>query len=96
MHVQLTIKNYRCFPDTRPLHFEIKDGFTAFVGVNNSGKSSILRFLYEFRFLFQVLTDPNALLALLRGQQRLAFTPAQSVKDIRELFFDCNDRDLSI
>jgi ABC-type cobalamin/Fe3+-siderophores transport system ATPase subunit len=95
MQVEITIKNYGCFPDTNPLHIEIKEGFTAFVGVNNSGKSSILRFFYEFRGLFQIMRDPNQFLGLLRGAH-IGFPLAQSVKDIRELFSDSNDRDLSI
>ena len=95
MQVEITIKNYRCFPDTNPLHIEIKEGFTAFVGVNNSGKSSILRFFYEFRGLFQVIANPNQLFPLLRGSQD-GFSLPHSVKDVRELFSDSNDRDLSI
>jgi ABC-type cobalamin/Fe3+-siderophores transport system ATPase subunit len=95
MQAEITIKNYRCFPDTKPLHIEIREGFTAFVGINNSGKSSILRFFYEFRGLFQIMGDAHQFLGLLRGSQ-IAFPLAQSVKDIRELFSNSNDRDLSI
>jgi hypothetical protein len=95
MQVELTIKNYRCFPDTKPLHIEIKEGFTAFVGINNSGKSSILRFFYEFRGLFQIMDNSNQFLNLLRGDH-VAFPLAPSVKDTRELFSDSNDRDLNV
>jgi ABC-type cobalamin/Fe3+-siderophores transport system ATPase subunit len=52
--IDLTIRNYRCFGD-EPTHLRISDGFTAFVGVNNSGKSSLLRLLYEVRPLLQYL-----------------------------------------
>jgi AAA15 family ATPase/GTPase len=45
MQIDLTVKNYRCFPDSEPLRIAIRPGFTAFVGVNNSGKSSALKFL---------------------------------------------------
>src|SRR6476661_2705607 len=95
MQVEITIKNYRCFPDTNPLHIEIREGFTGFVGVNNSGKSSILRFFYEFRGLFQTMGNPNQFLPLLRGGQD-SFGLPPSVKDLRELFSDSNDRGLSI
>lgn len=95
MHVEITIKNYRCFPDTEPLRFEIKDGFIAFVGINNSGKSSILRFFYEFRNLFALLRHPNHLMEFLRGGS-YPFGTAQTVKDDQELFCDSNNRDLSI
>lgn len=78
-----------------PLRFEVKEGFTAFVGVNNSGKSSILKFLYEFRNLFQIFNNPNRLWQLLRGNPQ-DFSLPQSVKDTRELFSDSNGRDLTI
>ena len=46
MRIELTLKNYRCFPDISPARIVIEDGkWTAFVGVNNSGKSSLLRFI---------------------------------------------------
>ena len=48
MDAELTLKNYRCFSDESPARFSLRRGFTAFVGVNNSGKSSLLRFFYEF------------------------------------------------
>jgi ABC-type branched-subunit amino acid transport system ATPase component len=51
--ITITIKNYRCF--IAPATIEIGKSLTAFVGANNAGKSSILRFLREFRMLFQVV-----------------------------------------
>lgn len=55
--VQLTVKNYRCFLE--PVTVEINKGLTAFVGVNNAGKSALLRFLLELRPLFSTLAYPN-------------------------------------
>src|SRR5258706_16356700 len=46
---EIVLKNYRCFEDTDPLTITIDRGFTALVGPNNSGKSSVLRFFFEFR-----------------------------------------------
>src|SRR6266702_3463896 len=57
MEIELTIKNYRCFSDEKPARILIKPGFTAFLGINNSGKSSLLKFFYEFRNLFQQLSE---------------------------------------
>src|SRR4051812_42949940 len=51
MKVTLTLKNYRCF--VRPTTIEVAKEFTAFVGVNNAGKSTLMRFLLEFRPLLQ-------------------------------------------
>lgn len=53
------IKNYRCFSDEQPLRFSLNNGFVSFVGRNNSGKSSILKFFYEFREVWQVLSNEN-------------------------------------
>jgi hypothetical protein len=50
MAIQLTIKNYRCFAS--PVTVKLSKGFTAFVGVNNAGKSAIMRFVVELRNLF--------------------------------------------
>jgi ABC-type cobalamin/Fe3+-siderophores transport system ATPase subunit len=95
MEIEITLKNYRCFPDTRPARLVIRPGFTAFVGVNNSGKSSLLRFLYEFRSLFQSITAPGNMEAALRGTSQ-SFTLPPSVTDAEQLFCDLNRRDLEI
>ena len=38
---RITLKNYRGFSDEEPGRFEIGNGFTALVGPNNSGKSTL-------------------------------------------------------
>ncbi len=68
MKATFRISNYRCFPNDHPAEIELRDGVTALVGVNNSGKSSLLRFFYEFRNLFvSIGDDPNQLVSALRG-----------------------------
>lgn len=94
MDVELTLKNYRCFPDTVPARITVRNGICAFVGINNSGKSSLLKFFYEFRSLFQGATNPNAIIGALRGQgQALNLS---GVYDPAEIFSNQNDRDLQI
>ena len=58
-NVKITLENYRCFSAEAPARFEIGPGFTAFVGQNNSGKSSALRLFYELRNVFSQLTANN-------------------------------------
>ena len=53
MTVKLTVQNYRCF--VSPVTIDLGKGFTAFVGVNNAGKSTIMRFLLELRPLLVLL-----------------------------------------
>jgi AAA15 family ATPase/GTPase len=41
MDIDITIKNYRCFADSQPARIQLKNGFTALVGANNAGKSTL-------------------------------------------------------
>jgi ABC-type cobalamin/Fe3+-siderophores transport system ATPase subunit len=96
MQVEITIKNYRCFSDSKPAHITLRKGFTAFVGVNNSGKSSLLKFFYEFRSLFQLLSSPTeSFIKALRGNYS-SFKLADTIRDIEEVFCNSNNRDLEI
>jgi hypothetical protein len=61
MNIDVSVQNYRCFTDSDPARFQIGPGFTAFVGVNNSGKSSLLRYFYDFRKFFQMFLDKNSM-----------------------------------
>ena len=95
MEVQITIKNYRCFPDENPVRICLKDGFTAFLGSNNSGKSSLLKFFFEFRQLFEMLSPPNMrqLIKIINGNgQTVKFM--HSVFDKNEVFNNTNKRNL--
>lgn len=95
MNIDLTIKNYRCFSDEKPARFSVRDGFTALLGINNSGKSSLLRFFYEFRQLFNALQKPNNVVEALRGQLR-DFSPQPTIRDLSELFWNQNNRAIEI
>ncbi|MBC2724626.1 MAG: AAA family ATPase, partial [Desulfosporosinus sp.] len=85
MQIEITLKNYRCFPDSKPATFSLQKGFTSFVGVNNSGKSSLLKFFYEFRPLFNKILNPNQLITAMRGNAQ-NFTAAPSILDNEEVF----------
>jgi ABC-type cobalamin/Fe3+-siderophores transport system ATPase subunit len=50
--VEITIRNYRSIPYNNPITISIKPGITFILGVNNVGKSNLLRFFYELRWLF--------------------------------------------
>ena len=49
---KLTLRNYRCFDWEHPVVLEFDRGFSAFIGPNNSGKSTALRSIYELRQSF--------------------------------------------
>ena len=57
MQGKLTLRNYRCFDWDNPAVLEFGDGFTAFVGSNNSGKSTALRSIYELRSMLQAVSN---------------------------------------
>lgn len=52
---KVTLQNYRCFDWKNPAILEFGNGFTAYVGPNNSGKSTALRSIYELRPLFRLI-----------------------------------------
>jgi hypothetical protein len=47
--MEMIVKNYRAFPDSRPATISLDDGLLAFIGTNNAGKSSLIRLPYEIR-----------------------------------------------
>lgn len=94
INIDITIKNYRCFSDEKPVRISISNGFTGLIGVNNSGKSSLLKLLYELRNMFSNLSmDNKNLLNSLKTLQ--VFERANNVKDIEELFCNTNNREIS-
>lgn len=96
MHIEITLKNYRCFPDSNPACFSIRKGITGFIGVNNSGKSSLLKFFHEFRSLFDLLSSPSRNLIDASIGNSQGFNYSSSITDHEEVFCNTNDRDLEI
>jgi AAA15 family ATPase/GTPase len=92
MPIRLTLKNYRCF--VAPAVIEFHPGFTAFVGVNNAGKSALIRFLVEFRNLFEAIQNQQLLQASLVGSNNPI--QVQHVSDSEEVFSNLNDKPIEI
>ncbi len=92
MEVEITLKNYRCFSDQHPVRLTWRPGFTALVGPNNSGKSTLLKFFYEFRPLFGTLAQDLG--KRLMGSSPLTVAP--SVPDREGIFSNSSSRDLEI
>jgi ABC-type Mn2+/Zn2+ transport system ATPase subunit len=95
MNLGITLNNYRCFPNDQPATFRLDKGFTALVGSNNSGKSTLLKFFWEFRPLFSNLANTNALQPTLQGGRTGTNFPS-TVRDTAELFCNRNTQDLII
>jgi len=93
MAIEIELKNYRAFEDSRPAKWKLGDGFTALVGANNSGKSSLLRFFHEARPALQSCGTFQTLWnALSVGMQPPG--DFSSVADRNEVFCNRNDRDM--
>lgn len=92
--IAVTLKNYRCFADTRPATIEFGEGFTAFVGPNNSGKSAYLKFIYEYQALWQNLQNPGFLPHLNSREGPHGIAP-RAVLDAQELLCDYTGRPLA-
>jgi energy-coupling factor transporter ATP-binding protein EcfA2 len=95
MRIDLTITNYRCFSTATPAHLTLTQGFSAFVGINNAGKSSLLKFFYELRPLFRQLSTTNGLQSLyLNGEMEIEKVP--EVPDLEGLFCNSNQDDMKV
>lgn len=94
MDFELTAKNYRCFTDANLLRVSISDGFTAIVGANNTGKSTILRLFYELRGMFASVRDERGLGSALLNSSMLP--RYQGLADPASLFSHQSKRAMEI
>lgn len=69
MDLDITISDYRTFLAASPATLELRPGSTALLGVNNAGKSSLLKLFHEFRPIWTRLAQFDRNLArTLSGQ----------------------------
>jgi hypothetical protein len=90
MEIDLKIENYRCFPKGSPASLKLRKGFSAFVGVNNSGKSSLLKFFYETRPIFSPMGENANVISQLFAGGKQQFQPLPEILDRDEMFFNGN------
>ena len=94
MDIDITIKNYRSFQ--QPVTIQMRKGFTSFIGINNSGKSSLLKFFYEFRRLFnEIDTHSSKMQTASFGNMNTA-PPLNGISDTSDIFCNENERDIEI
>lgn len=91
--MEIELKNFRAFDDSEPARWKLRDGFVAFVGLNNSGKSSLLRFFHEARPAFKLFERPAEREGIFRGSP--GSVGFQSVADVEEVFCNRNSRDMT-
>lgn len=94
MELNVTVKNYRCFSEKKPLEFRIRKGAIALVGPNNSGKSALLKLIHELKPLWHQLSLGNSLETYLSGvEQEVKF---KDIEDPVEIFCNSSKRNVSI
>lgn len=104
LDVDIVAKNYRGYSDETPLRICIRDGFTAIIGANNAGKSSVLNLLYDFRSWFSSLGDTESALEMVRRPQEAPsfFSSPTKNEGLSSstkpdgIFYNRNDRPLSV
>ena len=80
----------------RPARFTVGAGYTAFVGANNAGKTSALRFFYEFRPLFQRLTPGSGNLIQMLAADSHDTPGLLGVIDPLAVFHSGNELDIEV
>lgn len=92
MQIDLKLAGYRCFSPNKPASISLRDGFTALIGLNNTGKSAFLRAIYELRFIFRGLaTHDNQFRNAVLGTG--GYTPPPQISDYQDLFWHFSDED---
>ena len=86
VRLRLTLSNFRCFSEEQPAVFEIGPGFTGFIGPNNAGKSTVLKFFYEVRSAFSLL--PAGRIPDLLGGAKLAGNVPPPNTDPAEIVYE--------
>jgi ABC-type cobalamin/Fe3+-siderophores transport system ATPase subunit len=95
MDIDITFSGYRCFSPQHPVTLSLREDTIALIGINNSGKSTLLKAVYEFRDIFVQLSQAtgNVTAAM---QQGANFQKAPETGDIAELFWHFGASDLQI
>jgi len=93
--LKISLKNYRGFGEQATTFFTLEKGFLAFVGPNNSGKSSLLKLFFELRNIFDWVFNfhGNSIIFpwKITNQVRL-----NGVDDPAEIFNDINNRPIEV
>jgi ABC-type cobalamin/Fe3+-siderophores transport system ATPase subunit len=92
MRIEVELRNYRCFPLGKAARLAFGPGFTAIVGQNNAGKSSLLRFFWEYRELWKWLAALNSL----SNAKEFGWGGTQGTTDPDEVFSNLNSENLQI
>jgi ABC-type branched-subunit amino acid transport system ATPase component len=95
MQIHLKLSGYRCFPPDKPACIVFREGMTALIGLNNTGKSALLRSIYELRDLFLRLSaNSNQLQTAMMHETD--FQPVEEIGDYEDIFWHFSSEDALI
>jgi ABC-type cobalamin/Fe3+-siderophores transport system ATPase subunit len=95
MDIDVTLKGYRCFAPDSPATIQFRGDIVALVGVNNSGKSTLLKAFYELRpTLVAITSDPDFQSGAIMANAGLNL-PAE-VGDPSEIFWHFGTTDIEV
>jgi len=95
--IHVSAKNYRCFTHEKPLKLTLSNGISAYVGQNNTGKSTILKFLWEIRPIFQAFLHSSNFQRLIReNDNKLEVTWPDTNRPPEGMFNDNDPHNLPV
>lgn len=94
MHIDIKLSGYRCFSPQKPAVFELREDILALIGINNSGKSALLRSLYELRDVFVQLSTLKDIAEAV--QTGLGYARVNEIGDPTDIFWHHSNEDASM
>lgn len=100
--IKIQIRNYRSIPYNNPIEFEVGEGITMITGINNIGKSNLLKLFYEFRpsiyfdGLNNLVINPNTEIQFNNGYFFSNILNQNSKRENIELKMSVNSNELSL
>jgi predicted ATP-dependent endonuclease of OLD family len=86
MEIDVKFSGYRCFSSQNPATLRLREGLLALIGVNNSGKSTLMRAIYELRDVFSKTSqDTQEFIDALKNDA--SYTLPAEIGDPSEIFW---------
>jgi len=96
MDIDVTFSGYRCFSPRRPVTLSLRGDRVALIGVNNSGKSTLLKGLYEFRNVFSDLSQLTGMMTTTALEHGAPFRKMPETGDVAEIFWHFGETEVLI
>jgi energy-coupling factor transporter ATP-binding protein EcfA2 len=94
MDIDVTLKGYRCFAPESPAVVTFRGDIVSLVGINNSGKSTLLKAFYELRPTLSSLLDREQWKMAVTGT--INFNVPQDAGDANGMFWHFGKSDIEI